>query len=72
VPGADALLFVTEAAVDGEIARQPRGTHGFGYDPILFYPPLGCTLGEATDSQKLAVSHRGRAFREFRRWLARD
>ena len=69
-PRADSVLFTTEAAVEGSIAPQPRGTHGFGYDPILFYPPLGCTLGEATDSQKLAVSHRGKAFRAFRDWLA--
>jgi XTP/dITP diphosphohydrolase len=68
-PRGDAVLFATSASVSGEIAPQPRGTRGFGYDPILFYPPLGCTLGETTDSQKLAVSHRGRAFREFRRWL---
>jgi XTP/dITP diphosphohydrolase len=57
------------AVVEGEIARAPRGTNGFGYDPIFFFPPYGCTLGEATDAQKLAVSHRGRAFRQFRDWL---
>ena len=35
--------------VEGEIAPEPRGTGGFGYDPIFFYPPYGCTLAEAGD-----------------------
>jgi len=65
------LLFATEAKVEGEIAPAPRGSFGFGYDPIFFYPPYGQTLGEATDDEKLKVSHRGAAFREFRRWLER-
>jgi XTP/dITP diphosphohydrolase len=63
------VLFRCEAAIDGEIAPTPRGEHGFGYDPIFFYPPYGKTLGEATDEEKLAVSHRGQAFRILRRWL---
>jgi XTP/dITP diphosphohydrolase len=58
--------FACEATVEGEIATEPRGTNGFGYDPIFFYPPYGLTLGEAADEAKLAVSHRGAAFRQFR------
>jgi XTP/dITP diphosphohydrolase len=54
--------------VEGEIAPAPRGEGGFGYDPIFFYPPYGCTTGEMTDPQKLGISHRGRAFRIFRDW----
>ena len=56
-------LFTCEATVEGEIAPEPRGSHGFGYDPIFFYPPYGCTFAEATDDRKLAVAHRGKAFR---------
>lgn len=63
------LLFADEATVEGEIAPAPRGSFGFGYDPIFFYPPYGKTLGEATDEEKLKISHRGAAFRAFRRWL---
>ena len=63
-------MFTTEETVEGEIADGPRGTNGFGYDPIFFYPPYGCTLGEADDRQKLAVSHRGKAFAQLRAWLA--
>jgi XTP/dITP diphosphohydrolase len=50
-------------AVEGEIVTEPRGSGGFGYDPLFYYPPFGCTFGEATADQKLAVSHRGQALR---------
>jgi XTP/dITP diphosphohydrolase len=62
--------FETEGVVNGEIAPQPRGTHGFGYDPIFYYPPLGCTTAEVDGPAKAAVSHRGAAFRKFRDYLA--
>jgi XTP/dITP diphosphohydrolase len=61
--------FVTEAIVSGEIAPAPVGTNGFGYDPIFYYPPYGTTLGNVDDARKLAVAHRGQAFRQFRDWL---
>jgi XTP/dITP diphosphohydrolase len=64
-----APAFECEAAVAGEIASRPAGTNGFGYDPIFLYPPYGATLGEVDDARKLAVAHRGRAFRQFRSWL---
>ena len=63
------ILFETRASVEGRIAAAPRGRGGFGYDPIFFYPPYGCTLAEATPEQKAAVSHRGQAFRTLRRCL---
>ena len=56
--------------VEGEIAPEPRGAHGFGYDPIFFYPPYGCTLAEVEGAKKAAVSHRGKAFRQLRDWLS--
>jgi XTP/dITP diphosphohydrolase len=65
------ILFETEGVVNGEIAAEPRGTHGFGYDPIFFYPPLGRTLAEIDGDAKAAVSHRGAAFRNFRDFLTR-
>lgn len=63
------IVFTDEATVEGEIAAQPSGSGGFGYDPIFFYPPYGRTLGDVSDTEKLAVAHRGKAFRAFRRWL---
>ena len=62
------LLFEARGTVEGTIAAEPRGTGGFGYDPIFFYPPYGCTLAEAGD-RKTAVSHRGEAFRKLRAYL---
>jgi XTP/dITP diphosphohydrolase len=66
----DRVLFETRGTVEGRIAPAPRGTGGFGYDPIFFYPPYGQTLAEAGD-RKGAVSHRGAAFRSLAEWLAR-
>jgi XTP/dITP diphosphohydrolase len=63
------VLFEAETWIDGEIADAPAGGHGFGYDPIFLYPPLGKTTAELTLEQKSAVSHRARAFRDLRRWL---
>lgn len=64
------VLFETEQTVEGQIAPQVRGTHGFGYDPIFFYPPFGETFGEVAPERKATVSHRGKAFRELRAFLA--
>jgi XTP/dITP diphosphohydrolase len=64
------VLFETEQAVEGRIAHESRGVHGFGYDPIFFYPAFGLTFGEVPPEQKATVSHRGKAFRELRQFLA--
>ena len=61
--------YSCEATVEGEISEKPIGEGGFGYDPIFFYPPYGTTLGNVDDERKLAVAHRGQAFRLFRDWL---
>ena len=61
------ILCETRGTVEGVIAPEPRGGGGFGYDPILFYPPRGCTLAELPPEYKAAVSHRGEAFRALRR-----
>jgi XTP/dITP diphosphohydrolase len=63
------VIYETTGVVEGEIADAPRGGGGFGYDPIFFYPPYGRTLAEVTDAEKIAVAHRGIAFRKFADWL---
>ena len=63
------IRYEGESSVEGVIAAAPAGVNGFGYDPIFFYPPLDRTMAEMTDEEKLAVSHRGRAFRDLRRVL---
>jgi len=62
------VLFESRGTVEGEIAPAPRGDGGFGYDPIFFYPPFGCTLAEV-GARKGTISHRGAAFRQLRDWL---
>jgi XTP/dITP diphosphohydrolase len=64
-----AVLFEARGTVEGRITRHPRGEHGFGYDPIFYYPPLGRTLAEVVAADKAGVSHRGFAFRQLRDWL---
>lgn len=62
------VVFETRGTVEGEIAPEPRGAGGFGYDPIFYYPPYGCTLAEAGD-RKAEVSHRAKAFRTLGTYL---
>lgn len=64
----DDILFEASGGVEGTIAPEPRGRDGFGYDPIFFYPPLGCTLAEAGE-RKADISHRAAAFRQLREYL---
>lgn len=59
-----------EGVCEGSIAREKRGTGGFGYDPVFLpdaYP--GRTLAEVSEEEKNAVSHRGRAIRAMAAWL---
>ncbi|MBI3493307.1 MAG: non-canonical purine NTP pyrophosphatase [Acidobacteria bacterium] len=65
----DRILFEARGTVEGRIAPAPAGEGGFGYDPIFFYPPFGRTLAEIGD-RKSEVSHRGKAFRQLKRFLA--
>ena len=62
-----------EGRCTGTMSAQPRGTRGFGYDPV-FLPddlPDGRTMAELSDVEKDAISHRGRAARELQRWLSK-
>jgi len=55
--------------LEGEIVTEPRGTNGFGYDPLFYVPSLGKTLAELDTNQKNVLSHRARAFQKFKAWL---
>jgi XTP/dITP diphosphohydrolase len=70
VARAGRIIYEAQGTVEGEIAREARGTAGFGYDPIFFYPPYGSTLADVSEEAKLAVAHRGQAFRKLASWLA--
>ena len=56
-------LHTAEGTVEGVILDAPRGTGGFGYDPLFFLPQLDRTMAEIDLETKLALSHRGRALR---------
>jgi XTP/dITP diphosphohydrolase len=63
------LITVAHGNVAGNISTEARGTGGFGYDPLFFYPPLNRSFGELSDAEKFAVSARGNATRNLLRWL---
>jgi len=67
-PGAAPEIF--EGECSGTILEAPRGTGGFGYDPLFLSDDLGKSFGEAADAEKDAASHRGRALRGLRLRLA--
>lgn len=55
--------LISLGSCEGEIARKPRGEHGFGYDPLFLVPTLGLTFAQIPRAQKNCRSHRSRAFR---------
>lgn len=57
----DAQPIIAEGEWHGEIALEPRGKGGFGYDPLFWLPELGKTSAELTRDEKHAISHRGKA-----------
>lgn len=54
----------------GTILEAPRGTGGFGYDPLFYLADLDCTMAEIDLETKLSISHRGRALQALLRKLA--
>ena len=69
VDGDGSILAETRGTFQGIITTQPRGENGFGYDPLLYLPDVGCTSAELSPQQKNARSHRGVASREMARHL---
>lgn len=61
----DGQIIQARGEVHGELTREPRGENGFGYDPIFFYPPAGCTTAELPSEQKNEISHRANALKLF-------
>ena len=64
--GSTLATFAGEA--DGELLTTPRGSGGFGYDPLFYFPALGRTFAELSLEEKRKYSHRGQAFRSFLEW----
>jgi XTP/dITP diphosphohydrolase len=59
------LVHIFRGAVEGHILDAPRGSGGFGYDPLFYYEPFGCTFGEAPIGDKMLVSHRAQALEKM-------
>ena len=66
-PNEKVKLF--EGRVDGEIAEEPRGDKGFGYDPIFYLPEYGCSTAELDPETKNKLSHRGKALEAIKEEL---
>jgi XTP/dITP diphosphohydrolase len=63
------VISVTSDSVAGVISAKPSGSHGFGYDPVFFFPLLGKTFAEISQDQQNLHSHRGGAFRKLLEFL---
>jgi XTP/dITP diphosphohydrolase len=61
-------LATFRGKAEGIILDAPRGTNGFGYDPLFFFPQINKTFAELTAEEKSRYSHRGAAFRQFVDW----
>ena len=61
-------LGVFRGQAEGMILDRPRGSNGFGYDPLFYFPQLQKTFAELTPEEKAKHSHRGEAFRKFISW----
>jgi XTP/dITP diphosphohydrolase len=61
-------LATFDGKAEGQILRELRGSNGFGYDPMFFFPQIGKTFAELSAEEKSHYSHRGAAFRNFLDW----
>jgi XTP/dITP diphosphohydrolase len=61
-------LATFRGVAEGVLLDAPRGTNGFGYDPLFYFPAIQKTFAELSAEEKAGYSHRGAAFREFLEW----
>jgi XTP/dITP diphosphohydrolase len=64
------ILAVFRGQAEGVLLDVPRGSNGFGYDPLFYFPPINKTFAELTPEEKAKYSHRGKAFRQFLDWIS--
>lgn len=65
-------LATFRGTAEGIILDAPRGTNGFGYDPLFYFPEIEKTFAELSAEEKSKYSHRGAAFRQFLKWCAQQ
>jgi XTP/dITP diphosphohydrolase len=66
VASPDGKVEVLKGECPGEIALAPKGSHGFGYDPIFYFPEAGKTMAELEPEVKNRISHRARALEKLK------
>ncbi len=66
------LVKTFRGSVEGRIVDRAYGTGGFGYDPLFYHEPFGCTFGEASIEDKMRVSHRAQALNAMFAFLRRS
>ena len=65
-------LATFRGTAEGAILTAPRGTNGFGYDPLFYFPQIQKTFAELSPEDKAQYSHRGAAFRQFLDWCSKQ
>ena len=65
------IILTARDSVEGRVLRSPRGSNGFGYDPLFFVDELGKTTAELSPAEKHAISHRGKALRRMKALMGR-
>lgn len=65
----DGTIMTTRGTIEGEIGFEPKGTNGFGYDPIFYLPEYGCMTAELSSEIKNKISHRGKALEKMKQQL---
>ena len=65
-------LATFRGTAEGTILEAPRGTNGFGYDPLFYFPQIQKTFAELSAEEKSKYSHRGAAFRKFLEWCEKS
>ncbi len=62
--------LTSEGKIEGMITFEPKGTFGFGYDPLFFIPEMNCTFAELSTEEKNKISHRGTALQNLYKYLS--
>ena len=65
-------LAAFRGTAEGRILNTPRGTNGFGYDPLFYFPRIDKTFAQLSAEEKSKYSHRGEAFRQFLDWFVKE
>jgi len=64
--------LTAEGTCEGIITTTPKGTHGFGFDPLFYLPGLGRTMAELTFEEKMQISHRANALKELKQRITSE